>query len=231
MMKIRMIALGLALSAGVAVAAEAQQTQPRRPQGAAGERGAWERGQMGRGRDMALGRGQQRPGRAIARAAFRGIELSQQERTALRNVEDRYLGERRKVQDATRAALRQAQDARQRGDTTAARRAIESIAQQRTRLVTLAQQQRVDVRNALSAENRTRLDQNVSQLRERARGRAMQGRMQGRGGRGMGPAYGPRGQRQLRGRGFRGGRGPAMGAPRGEFRRPLPPGVGRPSEG
>lgn len=155
MVRIQTLALGLAFCAGAATAAAAQATTPEPPETAAPS-------------------AQARPARPRAqprRGMFRGIRMTDDQRARLQEIRAKYREQERPLVEAMRPALREARTARQRGDTTAARAALERVAGERTKLRALREQQLGEVRAMLTPEQRQQFDQNLKQRPPRGHGR------------------------------------------------------------
>jgi hypothetical protein len=137
----RMFAIALTammLSAG-ALEAQDRRGSGERPRGpGAGERGA-------------------RPG-AFMGPGMRGLQLSEAERTAMQGVRTKYQPVMEAAREASRPYMEAMRAARASGDTAAFRQAYAGSADARQRMVTLRSQMAVEMRAALSAENRARLD-------------------------------------------------------------------------
>jgi Spy/CpxP family protein refolding chaperone len=137
----RMLAVALAamvLSAGTVEAQERRGAgeRPRAP--GAGERGA-------------------RPG-AFMGPGMRGLQLSETERTAMQAVRTKYQPLMEAAREAARPHMEAMRAARTSGDTAAFRQAYSRSADARQRMVTLRTQMAAEMRAALGAENRARLD-------------------------------------------------------------------------
>lgn len=177
MNRIRMAALGAAVVLGFGAQAQAQQTQPRQqqPRRDRAQRGA-------EGRDRAAGR------------LFRGIELTDAQKTSVKSVAEKYRGQRR-------ALFPQAQGAQQRPDSAAR-------AQRRAQFQQLAQREQSEIRALLTPAQQTQFDKNVAELRDRAGRRGERGARGARAVRGQRGARGPKGARAAN----RGERRPGAGA-------------------
>lgn len=196
---LRSLTLGAALALGAStLVAQPPAGAPGTQQPTAGQDAGRMDGARGRGpihgrRAGGLGpRGAMGGEARIARAALRGITLSEAQRTQLRGIAERHRTERRAQMDRLRQewqANRPAagQPGRQPGErpdsaTRAARQAArQQLAQQ---LRTSAERQVADVRAVLTPEQRTTFDRNVTELRQRFAERARQrgvGRGEGRG--------------------------------------------------
>jgi Spy/CpxP family protein refolding chaperone len=174
MSKIRSMVVGLLAVAGVAGAAEAQAPE--------GDRGTRQRGEMRRGGKDGLG------GRGM-RGLFRGIALTETEKTSLKAVGEKYRSQFEPIRQSMRPDLKAARAARQRGDTTAARAAFARTADERAQLTALTDRMHAEARNALTPEHRVQFDANLARLKERMAKRGSGdgwGERRGRGQRGKG---------------------------------------------
>jgi Spy/CpxP family protein refolding chaperone len=151
MSKIRSMVVALLVVAGAAGVAEAQAPQRDREPGA--------RGEMRRGGKDGLGRGMH--------GLLRGISLTETEKTNLKAVGEKYRGQFEAIRQSMRPDVQAAREARQRGDTAAARAAFARTADERAQLEALTDRLRADARAALAPEHRTQFDANVARLKER----------------------------------------------------------------
>ncbi|HVE79038.1 MAG TPA: Spy/CpxP family protein refolding chaperone [Gemmatimonadaceae bacterium] len=156
-MTMRMMALALSLTA-VAATAAAAQAAPAPGAPPAGERGArGEHGKDGRGWG----------GRGERRRLFRGVNLTDAQRTQLRAIRDKYAAEQRPLRESMRPAMQEARQARQRGDTAAARAAFARTAETRTRMRALRDRQMAEVRAILTPEQQRTFDANLASAKQR----------------------------------------------------------------
>ena len=146
MSKIRSMVLGLLVVASAAGIAEAQ---------------APEGGREGRAR------GEGKRGHGGMRGLLRGIELSQAERTNLEAVRQKYGSQFEAIRQSMRPDMQAARDARQRGDTAAARAALAKTADERAQLQSLTERMHADARAALTPDHRAQFDANVARMKER----------------------------------------------------------------
>ena len=121
---------------------------------------------MGRGQGRSDGQRLGRRRAMGARAALRGITLSDAQRTQLRAVADKYRTERRALADQARAQW--GRRAAEGSASSTARPDSGARAAVRTRAQDLRQRQLNDVRAVLTAEQRTVFDRNVAERRTRA---------------------------------------------------------------
>ena len=151
--------LGLALVVGAAGAAAAQSTRPgNRPDTTQSEQGA--RGDHGvRG---ARRRGPGGPGGAL----LKGITLTDAQKTRLQELRKGQRSEMQKTREQFGAVMKEARDARQRGDTVTARAKMEQV---RAQMDKQRERQIASLRTILTAEQQKQLDANVAQRKERAR--------------------------------------------------------------
>lgn len=171
MIRIRAAALGAALAFGAATSASAQTTTPPRAEA-----------QRGASADQARARGARPRHRAARQQLFRGIQLTSVQQTRLRATRGRYQQERERLRASMRPALEQARAARQRGDTAAARAALQGTASQRTQLLALRERELSELRAVLTPAQQSTLDANAAALRKR---RGERGRGEHAGRRGM----------------------------------------------
>ena len=175
------IAAGFALVLA-ADAAQAQQTTTPQPD---------TRPRQGAERD---GRGMRgmRPGRAL----MRGITLTDAQKQQVRAIDQKYQSQTQSLRESLRPAMQEARAARQRGDTTAARRAWDRTADQRRQLTALQERRIAEVRGVLTAEQQRQFDANRAEMKSRMEERQREGRD---------------GAHRSGRRGGRGARGPARG--------------------
>ena len=151
--------LGLALVVGAAGAAAAQSTRPgNRPDTTQSERG--ERGE--RGDRGARRRGPGGPDGAL----LKGITLTDAQKTRLQELRKENRSEMEKTRERFGAVMKEARDARQRGDTVTARAKMEQV---RAQMDKQRERQIASLRTVLTAEQQKQLDANVAQWKERAR--------------------------------------------------------------
>ena len=174
--------LGLLAFAVAAAPLAAQATAPANPP-AAGQVGP----RHGRGPQGPGARGQ---GRGL-QAAFRGITLSDAQKTQLQQIQERHRTERRAHLEAQRERWQGQRGANARPDSAArvARRAART--EQAQWLRASMERQLTDVRDILTAEQRPTFDRNVAELKQRMQDRQAERRTEG--GRGQGRGFGRRG--------------------------------------
>ncbi len=103
---------------------------------------------------------------------FRGIALTQAQRDQVKAVNEKYRTQLRALRQSLEPDLKAAHEARQRGDTVAARTAWQRTEASRERMRTLVEQQRNDVRALLTPEQQQTFDRNAQQMRDRMEKRA-----------------------------------------------------------
>jgi len=158
---LRALSLGTALTLGAAVLSAQAPAQPRR--------GAQQQPQQ---QSRARGAGMDRAGGA--RAVFRGIMLTEAQRTRVREVQQRYAEQRRELASQARAARPQgarpdsaARANRQRPDS-ATRAAMRTQREAlRARMQQLSERQFADLRTVLEPSQQATFDRNVSELKQR----------------------------------------------------------------
>jgi Spy/CpxP family protein refolding chaperone len=168
MIRKNIVVLGAAIALFAASEATAQapaQTDSARRQGEL-RRGDRARGDRGKMRQAGV------------RGLFRGIELTQAQRDQMKTVNEKYRAQLQTIRESSKTDLKAAHDARQRGDTVAARAAFERTKPARDQMQALMQQQRTEVRALLTAEQQKTFDSNVAQMKDRMekRGEGRKGR-------------------------------------------------------
>ena len=150
--------LGLALVVGGAGAAAAQSTRPgNRPDTTQSERG--QRGERGE-------RGARRRGPGGPEGALlKGITLTDAQKTRLEALRNEQRSEMEKTREQFSAGMKEAREARQRGDTVTARAKMEQV---RTQMNAQRERQVASLRTILTAEQQKQLDANVAEWKERA---------------------------------------------------------------
>ena len=154
MIRLRTAALGLAILAGSATIASAQSTAPSTQAPKAHE---------GHGRHGGKGQMRERGMRAL----FKDITLTADQQTKVKAIADKYRTQRQSLAESMKPAMNEARDARQRGDTAAAKAAFAKTADSRTKLTALRDQQLSEVRGVLTAAQQQTFDRNVSQMKEK----------------------------------------------------------------
>jgi periplasmic protein CpxP/Spy len=158
MHKMTRMGLGLALVVGAASAAVAQSPQPdTRPNatqpGRGGQKG--ERGERG----MRAGRG------GPERALLKGITLTDAQKTRLETLRKEQEPQMKQAREQFGAVMKEAREARQRGDTVAARTKMEQV---RTQMEQQRERQIASLRTILNADQQKQLDANIAAWKERA---------------------------------------------------------------
>jgi protein CpxP len=162
--------LGLALTVGAAGAVVAQSSHPdtTRPE-RSDRREQGDRGMRRRGG----------PGGAL----LRGITLTDAQKTQLETLRKAQRDEMEKNRDQFRAAMKEAREAREKGDTATARSKMTAL---RTQMTQQRERQVAALRSILTAEQQKQFDANVAAWKERAErgGRGERGTHEGHGARG-----------------------------------------------
>ena len=161
MARLRTALFGLALLAGSASIAAAQTATPGTPP-AAGRQDSVRRrphGDMKHGKRAGGGRGM--------RALFRGVQLTPEQRTQVRQIAAKYQPQRQELAKSMQPAMADVRAARQRGDSAAAKAAFARTADTRAKLQALRDQQLRDVRAILTPTQQQAFDRNVTQVKER----------------------------------------------------------------
>jgi Spy/CpxP family protein refolding chaperone len=116
----------------------------------------------------AEGRGiEGRAGRGGRGGLFRGITLSDAEKTSIKQVHTKYSAEAKSLRESLKPAMQDARAARQKGDTAGMKAAWDRTAGDREKLRALMDRERAEIRTALTAENQRLFDANVKQLEQR----------------------------------------------------------------
>jgi len=150
MRKTRVIGFVVASLVSVASLAQAQTASPNARQERREARGIEGRG----GRE---GRG----------GLFRGITLSDAEKSRLKTVHAKYSVEAKSLRESLRPAMQDARAARQKGDTAGVKAAWSKTAGDREKLRALMDRERAEIRTALTVENQRLFDANVKQIEQR----------------------------------------------------------------
>jgi Spy/CpxP family protein refolding chaperone len=87
-------------------------------------------------------------------------------------VNEKYHAQFKTLRESLQPDMKAAQEARQRGDTVAARAAFERTKAGREQMQTLMQQQRTEIRALLTPEQQQTFDRNAQQMRDRMEKRA-----------------------------------------------------------
>jgi hypothetical protein len=158
---IRSTLAAAALVLGSAVVASAQQpTQA--PAQRAQQRAARAEGHRGRA---------VRPG-ALRHRLFKGIQLTDAEKTNVKNVQQKYASQMKAIREQLKPQLQAARQARQKGDTAALKAMWQKSSAQREQIKTLLESERNDLRAALTPEHQAAFDANVKQLEQHVADRA-----------------------------------------------------------
>ena len=145
--------LGIALVVGAAGVAAAQSAQPNaRPDTTQRDHRRWDGEHGGRRRGGPEG------------ALLRGINLTDAQKDRLEAIRKEQEPEMHKTRDHFAAVMKEAREARQRGDTTAARAKMEQV---RTQMDKQREKHIAALRTVLTAEQRKQLDANIATMKER----------------------------------------------------------------
>jgi Spy/CpxP family protein refolding chaperone len=165
MHRISKLGLGLALVVGAASAAAAQSTQPdTRPNATHPGRG----GRDGKGGERGM-RGRGGPERAL----LKGITLTDAQKTRLQALRKEQEPQMKQTREQFGAVMKEAREARQRGDTVTARAKMEEV---RKQMDVQREHQIASLRTILNADQQKQLDANIAAWKERAKERSAQGR-------------------------------------------------------
>jgi protein CpxP len=176
MSRINAAALGAALLIGFAGVAGAQTTgkQPlhtdRRGAGIEGRRG------FGRGSDGRLAK---------------DLNLTDAQKAQIKTIHEKYRPQLEAIRSQFKPQVDNARALRAKGDTAGARAAFQkSGAEVRERMLTIRQQEQAEIRNILTAEQRTKFDATQAQRKKWMEEHAKEGRARGKYSRGARPQRG-----------------------------------------
>lgn len=102
---------------------------------------------------------------------FKGITLSDAEKTNLKAVRERYAAQNKALREQLKPQLQAARAARQKGDTAALKDLWAKNAAAREQTKALLQSERTDLRAALTPENQAKFDANLQRVEQRAAAR------------------------------------------------------------
>lgn len=159
MFHVRTLVVGLGVAVCASTAALAQGDSASRAPAPAVTRGADSTSQRHMGRHHARGE----------RGLFRGITMTDAQRSQLKAIHEKYRPQAQSIRDSMRPAFQEARAARQRGDTAAAREAWSRTSDARAKLRALHEQALADVRSILTPEQRQQFDQNRAALQSKMR--------------------------------------------------------------
>lgn len=117
---------------------------------------------------------------------LRGITLSAAEKAKIKEVRGSYMAQVKELRESLNPAMKEAQAARQKGDSATMRAVFERTKGDREKMRALMVRQQADLRAALSPENQKLFDANVQEAKQNGGG---QGQLR-RGGRGLGVGTG-----------------------------------------
>jgi hypothetical protein len=159
MINIRSALIGLAVLASAAPITTAQVGKPTRVQ----------RQQVARARAAR----QALVVRSVTRGLFRGIQLSDAEKTHLKAVREAYKPKVQELRNSFVTDRKALRELRQGGDTAAFRAQFKKTTEtERAQARTLLDAMRTDMRGALTAENQAKFDANAARIRDRLANRA-----------------------------------------------------------
>lgn len=117
--------------------------------------------------------------RAPMRAAFRGIELTAQQKAQIKAIHERYQPQYKALREQLKPVAQQRRAERQKGDKDAAKAAFEKTKGQRDQLRVLSQKEMSDVRGVLTAPQQAQFDKNVGEMKEHMQKRMEQWKKNG----------------------------------------------------
>lgn len=104
---------------------------------------------------------------AMQKQLFKGITLSDAEKTNIKNVHTKYEPQMKALREQFKPQMQTARAARQRGDTAVLKNLRSQNAAQREQAKKLLEAERNDLRLALAPDHRAQFDANVKQLEQR----------------------------------------------------------------
>jgi Spy/CpxP family protein refolding chaperone len=174
MSRLNAAALGAALLIGISRVAGAQAPGTQSPSvKTPGEKGI--DGHRGhRGEAM---RGGRRGGRGFEPGLARDLNLTEAQRTQIRAIHEKYRPRIQAIHEQFKSQSEAARALRQKGDTAGARAAFQRLrTDMQARLQPIHQQQQTEIRNLLTAEQRTKFDAAQQRMKERIQNREKNGR-------------------------------------------------------
>jgi hypothetical protein len=109
---------------------------------------------------------------AMQKQLFKGIALSDAEKTNIKNVHTKYEAQMKALREQFKPQMQAARQARQRGDTAALKNLWAQTSVQREQTKKVLEAERNDLRAALAPDHRAQFDANVKQLEQRVAQRA-----------------------------------------------------------
>ncbi len=177
MLKLNAAALGAALLIGISGVAGAQTPGTQAP----GVKAPGERGPDGQRRGGMRGE-RRHGGRGFNRGFARDLNLTDAQRTQIRAVHEKYRPRLKAAREQLRTQSDAARALRQKGDSAGARAAFQRLrTDMQARIQPIHQQQQAEIRNLLTAEQRTKFDAAQQRMKERMENRGKDRR--GKGGR------------------------------------------------
>ncbi len=176
MLKVRSLALGALMVVGVAAISEAQVSSTPRTSPDGGAYGR-DRGDMKRG-GHARKAGRGRGGFGLGR----DLNLTEAQRTQIAAIHKKYQPQYQSIRERARPFNEAARTARQKWDSVAFRTNTERARQVLAGAQTIRTQETAEIRNVLTAEQRTKFDARQKEMSERRAKRQLDGPRRGRGG-------------------------------------------------
>ena len=174
MSRLNAAALGAALLIGISGVAGAQAPGTQGPSvKAPGEKSIDGQRRGGRGGDRMRGR----RGGGFNRGFARDLNLTEAQRTQIRAIHEKYRPRVKAVHEQFKTQSDAARALRQKGDTAGARAAMQRLrTDMQARIQPIHQQQQAEIRNLLTAEQRTKFDAAQQRMKERMQNRQKDGR-------------------------------------------------------
>jgi Spy/CpxP family protein refolding chaperone len=114
--------------------------------------------------------------RRMDRGPLHGIALSDAEQAKVKEIRAKYATESKSLRESLRPAMKEAREARQKHDSTAAKAAWDKSADTRKQLQALTTREQSAIRAALTPEHQQQFDANVKQREQRRADRAANGK-------------------------------------------------------
>jgi Spy/CpxP family protein refolding chaperone len=112
-------------------------------------------------------RHEMREGRRGGHGMLRGLELSDVEKSKLKEINGKYASEGKSLRESLKPAMQEARADRAKGDTAAARAVLQRNKAGMEQVKALRDRRNADIRSALSPENQKRFDANLARATER----------------------------------------------------------------
>ena len=177
MSRLNAAALGAALLIGISGVAGAQTPGTQGPGVKTPGEKAVDGHRHGGGRGGDRMHGGRRGGRGFERGFARDLNLTEAQRMQIRAIHDKYRPRIEAIHEQFKSQSDAARALRQKGDTAGARAAFQRLrTDMQARLQPIHQQQQTEIRNLLTAEQRTKFDAAQQRMKERMQNHEKNGR-------------------------------------------------------